>query len=176
MSLNFLLCMLCLCFGMRKHVLTFEQSSFRIQTSQIHGGAYFSYEVYPRPRSVRTHIPRRPSFTLYESCPCPAHDSGHARGGRRKTCIRQGSRMRLGVTAKVGRIWKWSNGVKISEKGIFWCVSITNNVESCKKFNEKAQTVNFSVFTMCGRELPAEETHFWWKLAKRKRIFLDVSH
>ena len=68
--------------------------------------------------------------------------------------------MRLGVTAKVGRIGKWSNGVKISEKGIFWCVSITNNVESCKKFNEKAQTVNFSVFTMCGRELPAEKTYF----------------
>ena len=88
MSLNFLLCMLCLCFGMRKHVLTFEQSSVRIHTSQIHRGAYFSYEVYPRPRSVRTHIPRRPSFTWYESCPCPAHDSGHARGGRRKTCIR----------------------------------------------------------------------------------------
>ena len=90
--------------------------------------------------------------------------------------IWQGSRMRLGVTAKVGRIWKWSNGVKISEKGIFWCVSITNNVESCKKFNEKAQTVNFSVFTMCGRELPAEKTYFWWKLAKRKRIFLNVFH
>ena len=29
--------------------------------------------------------------------------------------------------------------------GIFWCISITNNVESCKKFNEKAQTANFSV-------------------------------
>ena len=40
-------------------------------------------------------------------------------------CIRQGSRMRLGVTAKVGRIWKWSNGVKISEMGIFWCISIS---------------------------------------------------
>ena len=73
----------------------------------------------------------------------------------------QGSRMRLGVTAKVRRIWKWSNGVKISEMGIFWCISITNNVKSCRKFNEKAQTVNFSVFTMCGRELPAEKAYFW---------------
>ena len=56
--------------------------------------------------------------------------------------IWQGSRMRLGVTAKVRRIWKWSNGVKISEMGTFWCISITNNVESCKKFNGKAQTAN----------------------------------
>ena len=60
----------------------------------------------------------------------------------------QGSRMRLGVTAKVGRNWKWSNGVQKSEMGIFWCVSITNNVESCKKFNEKAQTAKFSVLAM----------------------------
>ena len=29
--------------------------------------------------------------------------------------------------------------------GIFWCISITNNVNSCKKFNEKAQMANFSV-------------------------------
>ena len=50
---------------------------------------------------------------------------------------------------------KWSNGVKISEKGIFWCVSITNNVESCKKFNEKAQTTNFSVLAK-GRQLRKE--------------------
>ena len=57
----------------------------------------------------------------------------------------QASSMRLGFTAKVGRIWKWSYGVEISEMGIFWCISITNNVESCKKINEKAQTANFSV-------------------------------
>ena len=50
----------------------------------------------------------------------------------------QGSRLRLGVTAKVRRIWKWSNGVKVSEMGIFCCISFTNNVNSCKKFNEKA--------------------------------------
>ena len=57
----------------------------------------------------------------------------------------QGSRMRLGFTAKVGKIWKWSNGVENCEMGIFWCISITNNVESSKKINEKAQTANFSV-------------------------------
>ena len=34
-------------------------------------------------------------------------------------------------------------GLKIM--GIFRCISITNNVESSKKINEKAQTANFSV-------------------------------
>ena len=57
----------------------------------------------------------------------------------------QGSRMRLGFTAKVGKIWKWSNGVENCEMDIFWCISITNNVESCKKINENAQTANFCV-------------------------------
>ena len=63
--------------------------------------------------------------------------------------------MRLGVTAKVGRICMWSNGVQISEMSIFWCISITNNMESCKKFNEKAQTTNFSVLAK-GRRLRKE--------------------
>ena len=40
---------------------------------------------------------------------------------------------------------KWSNGVKIRKMGIFWCISITNNVNSCKKINEKAEMANFSV-------------------------------
>ena len=53
--------------------------------------------------------------------------------------------MRLGPIPPELIFRKWSNGVKISEMGIFWCISITNNVESCKKFNEKAQTANFSV-------------------------------
>ena len=59
--------------------------------------------------------------------------------------------MRLGVTAKVGRILKLSNGVKKSEMGICWCISITNNVESCKKINEKTKTVNFSVLARGSR-------------------------
>ena len=46
----------------------------------------------------------------------------------------------------------------------------------CKKIKETVQTVNFTVFTMCGRELPAEMTYFWWKLEKRKRIFLNDFH
>ena len=46
----------------------------------------------------------------------------------------------------------------------------------CKKIKETVQTANFTVFTMCGRELPAEMTYFRWKLEKRKRIFLNVFH
>ena len=75
--------------------------------------------------------------------------------------LRHSVRMRSGPIPPELIFWKWSNGVKISEMGIFWCISITNNVKSCRKFNEKAQTVNFSVFTMCGRELPAEKAYFW---------------
>ena len=45
-----------------------------------------------------------------------------------------------------GLKWKWSNSVLKSEMGIFWCISITNNVKSYKKFDEKAQTVKFTVF------------------------------
>ena len=44
----------------------------------------------------------------------------------------------------------------MSEMGIFWYISITNNVESCKKINEEAQTANFSDFTMERQELCAE--------------------
>ena len=40
--------------------------------------------------------------------------------------------------------------------GIFLCISITNNVNSYKKFNEKAQTANFSDLTRQRRELCAE--------------------
>ena len=31
--------------------------------------------------------------------------------------------------------WKWSNGVEKSETDLFWCISMTNNVKSCKKMN-----------------------------------------
>ena len=42
--------------------------------------------------------------------------------------------------------WKWSNSVLKTEMGIFWCISITNNVKSYKKFDGKAQTAKFTVF------------------------------
>ena len=35
-------------------------------------------------------------------------------------------------SSKVGRKWKWSNGVRKGEIDPFWCISITNNVESYK--------------------------------------------
>ena len=37
------------------------------------------------------------------------------------------------------------NDVKKSEMNLFWCISITSNMKTCKKFNERAQTANFSV-------------------------------
>ena len=40
--------------------------------------------------------------------------------------------------------------------GIVYCISITNNVESYKKFNEKAQTANFSDLARQRQELCAE--------------------
>ena len=61
------------------------------------------------------------------------------------------------------------NQVKRTYSGVYLSQTI-------RKFNEKAPTINFSVFTMCGRELSAEKTYFWWKLAKRKRIFLNAFH
>ena len=40
--------------------------------------------------------------------------------------------------------------------GIVLCISITNNVEAYKKFNEKAPTANFSDLTRQRQELFAE--------------------
>ena len=51
------------------------------------------------------------------------------------------------------KVVKWG---KISEMDIFWCISITNNVESCKKINEKVQTANFNDLTRQRQELCAE--------------------
>ena len=39
---------------------------------------------------------------------------------------------------------------------MFWCISITNNVKSCKKFSEKAQTGKITVFTMVNQHCGAE--------------------
>ena len=51
---------------------------------------------------------------------------------------------------------------------------MTNNVESCKKINEKAQTANFSDFTMERRELCAENAKKTPKLEKLKRKLLKI--
>ena len=44
--------------------------------------------------------------------------------------------------------WKWSNGVGKREMSIIWCISITNNVKSNKKFSETAQTAKFTDFPL----------------------------
>ena len=47
-------------------------------------------------------------------------------------------------------------------------------MESYKKFNEKAQTANFSDLTMQGQELCAENAQKTPKLEKLKRKLLNV--
>ena len=52
-----------------------------------------------------------------------------------------------------GGKWKWPNVVGKSEMDLFWCISMTNNVKSCKKIKGRVQTFRFSVFTMGGHWL-----------------------
>ena len=56
---------------------------------------------------------------------------------------------------------------------LFWCISMTNNVESCKKIDGRVQTFRFSVFTMGRQELCAENTKKTPKLEKLKRNLLQ---
>ena len=42
--------------------------------------------------------------------------------------------------------WKWSNSVLKSEMGIFWCISITNNVKLCKTNPWKGSNVQVQCF------------------------------
>ena len=58
--------------------------------------------------------------------------------------------------------------------GIFWCISITNNVESCKKFNEKVQTANFNDLTRQRQELCAENAKKPQKLEELKRKLVNI--
>ena len=64
--------------------------------------------------------------------------------------------------------WKWSNGVGKSEMSIIWCISITNNVKSNKKFNETAQTANFTDFPLilCGNGPKTMQTQTLKRLVK----------
>ena len=56
--------------------------------------------------------------------------------------------------------------------GIFWCISITNNVNSCKKFNEKAQMTNFGVLAKGRRPCQELFAKKHGKLGKLKRKFV----
>ena len=86
--------------------------------------------------------------------------------------LRQGLRWYHDMSPPNTRFWKWSNGVKRVEMDLFWCISMTNNVYSCKKINGRAQTFKFSVFTMGRQELLARNMEKLRKLGKLKRPFL----
>ena len=58
--------------------------------------------------------------------------------------------------------------------GIFWCISITNNVNSCKKINEKVQTANFNDLTRQRQELCAENAEKTQKLEELKRKLVNI--
>ena len=77
-------------------------------------------------------------------------------------------------SAKVGQKWKWSNGVRKGKIYPFWCISITNDIKSYKKINERAQTANFSVFTMGGHWLTGALCWKRWKQWKLKRELLKI--
>ena len=70
----------------------------------------------------------------------------------KKVFFRVWRTLRSGIrfSAKAGRKWMWSNGARQGVFDLFWCISITTNVKSYKKIDERAQTANFSVFTMGG--------------------------
>ena len=45
----------------------------------------------------------------------------------------QGLRSTIHMSPGDGWKWKWPNVVGKSEMDLFWCISLTNNVKSCKK-------------------------------------------
>ena len=65
-------------------------------------------------------------------------------------CIRQTLRSGIHFSAKVRQNRNWSNGVRKGEFDLFWCIFITKNVKSYKKFNERARTAIFSVHWLTG--------------------------
>ena len=48
-------------------------------------------------------------------------------------------RLTLGMSPADPWKWKWSGKCRKSEISLIWCISTTNKVKSCKKFNETAQ-------------------------------------
>ena len=54
------------------------------------------------------------------------------------------------LSSKVEWKWKWSEKCLKNKISLFLCISTTNNVKSCKKFNETAQTANFTDFPLSG--------------------------
>ena len=87
-------------------------------------------------------------------------------------CVRRHLRRCHNMSRPDTRFRKWSNGVERVERNLCWCISLTNNVKSCKKISGRAQTSRFSVFTRVRQELCAENAKKLQKLGKLKRLFL----
>ena len=60
--------------------------------------------------------------------------------------IRHSVRMSLGTSPADPWKLKWSNYVRKNEMSTIWCMPIVINVKPCKKWNETAQTTNFTDF------------------------------
>ena len=51
--------------------------------------------------------------------------------------------------------------LKKSEMDLFWCISMPNNVKSCKKIDERGQTAKFTVFARGSQLRGAENMENW---------------
>ena len=84
--------------------------------------------------------------------------------------IRQGIRSMTRFCSKIGWKWKWSEKCRKSEISLIWCISTTNNVKSCKKFNETAQTANFTDFSLTSCEYRPKWTKTMQTQTRRVRL------
>ena len=82
----------------------------------------------------------------------------------------QGIRSMTRFCSKIGWKWKWSDKCRKSEISLIWCISTTNNVKSCKKFNETAQTANFTDFSLTSCEYRPKWTKTIQTQTRRVRL------
>ena len=85
-------------------------------------------------------------------------------------CIRRKERLTLGMSPADPWKWKWSGKCRKSEISLIWCISTTNNVKSCKKFNETAQTANFTDFSLTSCEYRPKWTKTMQTQTRRVRL------
>ena len=84
--------------------------------------------------------------------------------------IWQGIRSMTRFCSKIGWKWKWSEKCRKSEISLIWCISTTNNVKSCKKFNETAETANFTDFPLSSCEYRPKWTKTMQTQTRRVRL------
>ena len=84
--------------------------------------------------------------------------------------IRQGIRSMTRFCSKIGWKWKWSEKCRKNEISLIWCISTTNNVKSCKKFDETAQTANFTDFSLTSCEYRPKWTKTMQTQTRRVRL------